>query len=153
MSRRFVAIAALALGGCGQNDDPAGADDLYARVTSGAGFRSWRRAPAFPERRPSFTSHSDAVDVFVDPNMSAALDGPDIVRSWPAGSIVVKESFSSDTTTLIAAMEKKPDGSWFWAEWDASGKVLFSGKPKVCVECHDNRARYSDWVYSIEFPK
>ena len=151
--RVLLSLAVLAAVACGQNDDPNGAKDLYARVTADKGYRAWRRAPGFPERKPSFTSHSDAVEVFVDPKVSTALDGPTPVRSWPAGSIIVKESFSGEATTLIAAMEKRDDGTWFWAEWDANGKALFSGKPKVCVECHDNRAAYSDWVYSFEFPR
>jgi len=151
MLRRAL-LFALLVGACGQNDDPNGAKELYGKVTSGTGYRAWRRAPQFPERKPSFTSHSDAVEIFVDPTMSAALDGPNVVRSWPVGSIIVKESYSGDARTLIAVMERRPDG-WFWAEWDGDGKTLFSGKPDVCINCHDNRATYSDWVYSIEFPK
>lgn len=156
MSRPIFAAALLlcVTGACGQNDDPNGAKDLYARVTADTGYRAWQRAPGFSGRKPSFTSHSDAVEIFVNPNVSGALDGPDPVRSWPVGSIIVKESFSGDTRTLIAAMEKKPDGTWFWAEWNGDGsETLFSGKPDVCVGCHDNRAQYSDWVYAFEFPR
>ena len=146
-------IGLLCATACGQNDDPNGAKDLYARVSAEKGYRAWRRAPGFPNRKPSFTSHSDAVEIFVDPNVSAALDGPNPVRSWPVGSIIVKESFSGDTPTLLAAMEKRADGSWFWAEYDADGKALYSGNPTVCVDCHSHRAAFSDWVYAFEFPK
>lgn len=150
MKRAAVLLVLIA---CGQNDDPDGAKELYNRVHQGAGYRAWSRAPAFPSRRPSFTAHSDAVEIFVNPEMDRALAGPELITRWPAGSVIVKESYSGDTRTLLAVMEKKPDGSWFWAEYNADGKALFSGKPDVCVDCHDNRKGYSDWVYSIEMPR
>ena len=54
-------------------------------------------------------------------------------------------------------MKKQPDRTWTWAEYDADGEPLWSGKPgnppSICVDCHDNRKDYSDWVYSIELPR
>lgn len=154
MSVRLAALAsAVVLVACGQNNDPAGAKDLYDRV-SAANYRvAWKRAPEFPSRKPSFTDHSDAVEIFVDPNMSKALAGPDPIKQWPIGAIIVKESYANNTLNAFAMMEKKPDGSWFFAEYNADGKALYSGKPGVCVDCHDNRKGYSDWVYAIELPK
>jgi len=148
----FLAAAAVAVAGCAQNDDPEGAKQLYAKINEGAGFRSWRRAPGFPARKPSFTAHSDAVEIFVSPQVSAALDGPTPITSWPDGSIIVKEGFTGDTRKLVAVMEKRA-GGWYWAEYDGDGDALYSGEPKVCVDCHDNRQSYSDWVYSFELPR
>lgn len=138
--------------GCGQNDDPNGAKQLYAKINEGPGFRSWRRAPGFPERKPSFTAHASAVEIFVSPDVSTALDGPTPITSWPDGSIIVKEGFSGDTRKLVAVMEKR-GGKWYWAEYDGDGEALYSGEPKVCVGCHDDRQSYSDWVYSFELPR
>jgi Cytochrome P460 len=156
MSTRPLLVALLALtasaAGCTQNDDPEGARRLYAKINEGAGFRSWRRAPSFPTRKPSFTAHSDAVEIFVNAPFSAALDGPTPILTWPDGAIVVKEGFSGDIRALVAVMEKRA-GSWYWAEFDGDGEPLYSGTPKVCVACHDNRKSYSDWVYSIELPR
>lgn len=148
----LLALAGL-VAACGQNDDPNGATDLYNRIHQGTGYRAWDRAPAFPFRKASFTSHSDAVEIFIDPTMAAALKGPNEIQQWPVGSIIVKDSYANNTRNLTAVMEKRPDGSWFWAEYNADGKALYSGKPDVCVECHDNRKGYSDWVYSIELPR
>ena len=52
-------------------------------------------------------------------------------------------------------MEKR-QGGWYWTELDGDGEPAWSaanGKPDICIECHDNRAKYSDWVYSFEFPR
>lgn len=151
----FALLAVAAAGGCRQNDDPDGAKALYAKVSEGAGFRAWRRAPGFPERKPSFTAHASAVEIFVNDPIAKALDGPAPVKEWPVGSIVVKEGYSGDRRALVAIMEKRapgPDG-WFWTETDSDGEPLYSGRPAVCVDCHDNRATYSDWVYSFELPR
>ncbi len=153
----LLVLAMLVPAGCRQNDDPDGARALYAKVNEGAGFRSWRRAPGFPERKPSFTAHARAVEIFVNEPIAGALDGPDPVTEWPVGSIVVKEGFSGDRRVLVAIMEKRAPGrgpdAWFWTETDGDGEPLYSGRPAVCVDCHDERARYSDWVYSFELPR
>lgn len=148
----FVSLSTALLAACTQNDDPDGAKQLYAKINEGPGFRSWRRAPGFPTRKPSFTAHSDAVEVFVSPQLSAALDGPTPITTWPEGSIVVKEGFSGDTRRIVAVMEKRA-GKWYWAEYNGDGETLFSGEPSVCTGCHDNRKDYSDWVYSFELPR
>jgi hypothetical protein len=164
----FAVAVALLLSGCRQNDDPDGAKALYAKANEGAGFRAapWRRAPDFPERKPSFTAHSREVEIWVNEPMAKALDGIESTRvtnekgvlvrnEWPVGSIIVKEGFSGDERQIVAIMERRADG-WVWIETDGEGEPLWSatnGKPDICVGCHDNRADYSDWVYSIEFPR
>ena len=146
-------VAALSLGAllaCGQDDDPEGARILWEKVNAGPGFQSWERAPGFPTRKPSFTLHSNAVEVFVSPEISAVL-GTKLVTEWPLGSIIVKEGFDGSSRRLVAIMEKRADG-WFWAEY-FDGTAKFSGRPSVCIDCHDNRKSYSDWVYSFELPR
>ncbi len=152
--RLLHVVVALALGAglaCGQDDDPEGARILWEKVNAGPGFPSWQRAPGFATRKPSFTAHANAVEVFVSPEIGAVL-GRRLVTEWPVGSIVVKEGFSGSSRKLVAIMEKRTDG-WFWAEYDDAGSPLFSGRPSVCVDCHDNRKSYSDWVYSFELPR
>lgn len=148
-----VALASALVVGCGDNQDPNGARALYAQVKSGAGYRAWERAPGFPSRKPSFTAHGDAVEIFVSEAVSEALAGPSPVTAWPTGSVIVKESYSGGALSQLAMMEKKPDGSWFWAEYAADGTAISSGKPDACVTCHGDRKVYSDWVYAFEFPR
>jgi hypothetical protein len=158
--RRAVVLALVSLAamlfGCRQNDDPDGAKALFAKANEGAGFRSWRRAPDFPTRKASFTAHSREVEIFVNEPMAKALDDGAVTNGqWPVGSIIVKEGFSGDTRQLVAIMEKRQDG-WHWTELDGDGEPIWSaanGKPDICVGCHDNREKYSDWVYSIELPR
>lgn len=138
----------------GQDDDPDGAKALWGKINAGSGFQSWARAPGYATRKPSFTLHSRFVDIYVSSEVAGALASPTQgTTTWPVGSVIVKDSYGSGgDRTLVAVMERRADG-WFWAEYDADGKTLFSGKPKICVDCHDNRATYSDWVYSFELPR
>jgi len=153
-------ICALAVftGACGQDDDPDGARVLWDKVNAGAGFTAWQRAPGYATRMPSFTAHANAVEIFVSPEVSAALasTSKDMhVTSWPVGSILVKEAFSSvsgGSRKAVAIMEKRADG-WFWAEYDDGGASTYSGHPTGCVDCHAHRKSYSDWVYSFELPR
>ncbi|HSO33323.1 MAG TPA: hypothetical protein VLT33_12405 [Labilithrix sp.] len=146
-----VAVLVAAALACGQDDDPEGARVLWEKVNAGPGFQSWQRAPGFPTRKPSFTAHANAVEIFVSPEVGGVL-GTKLVTEWPVGSIVVKEGYSGSSRRLVAIMEKRSDG-WFWAEYDGGGTVKYSGRPAICIDCHDNRKSYSDWVYSFELPR
>jgi hypothetical protein len=154
--RLAAAAALLVLFGvaCGQDDDPEGARVLWEKINAGTGFRSWERAPGYPTRKPSFTAHASAVEIFVNGDVTSALSTPRpaALTEWPIGSVIVKEGFGGDSRKLVAAMEKRADG-WFWAEYDDSGASKYSGKPSVCTDCHDNRKGYSDWVYAFELPR
>lgn len=149
-----VVTVALASAACGQDDDPEGARVLWAKINAGPGFRSWDRAPGFPTRKPSFTAHASAVEIFVNGDLTNALSAPRqaALTEWPVGSVIVKEGFRGDSRKLVAVMEKRADG-WFWAEYDDGGDAIYSGRPSVCVDCHDNRKGYSDWVYAFELPR
>lgn len=153
MLARLLGAATFALAiSCGQNDDPAGAAALYARISEGGGFRSWARAPGYPARTASFTAHGAEVEIFVNRVVSDALAGPKPALTWPDGSVIVKETYDGDDRTLVAVMEKRV-GKWYWAEYDGDGETLFSGEPRICLGCHDNRKTYSDWVYGFELPR
>jgi hypothetical protein len=153
-----LAVLTALTAACGQDDDPDGARVLWEKVNAAPGFATWQRAPGYATRMPSFTAHANAVEIFVSPEVSTTLATPTNgmpVTTWPVGSILVKEAFSSvsgGSRKAVAIMEKRADG-WFWAEYDDSGTSTYSGHPTVCVDCHAHRKSYSDWVYSFELPR
>ncbi len=146
-----VIVASASASACGQDDDPGGARVLWEKINAGPGFKSWRRAPGHAQRKPSFTAHADAVDIYVSKEIAGVLE-TGRVTEWPIGAIVVKEGYSGDSRKLVAIMEKRTDG-WFWAEYDDGGSPRYSGRPSVCLDCHEHRKAYSDWVYSFELPR
>ncbi len=136
--RGACCVAALvggALPACGDNQDDAGARDLLARAQA-SDYRQWARAPGYQSRRPSGAPHSEAVDIYVNPEVEAALQSaPSSLSEWPVGSIIVKDGWDGRHLELIAALEKREEG-WFWAEYDSDGNPLYSGEPSICIDCH-----------------
>jgi hypothetical protein len=49
-------------------------------------------------------------------------------------------------------MEKRTEG-WYFAEYSADGTPLFSGRPAICLDCHEARKDYSDWLFTLELPR
>ncbi len=117
---------------CAENTEPDEARTLRDRIE--ADYKMWGRVPGFEERRESKTAHGKEVDVY----WNAAASGSSKARpfkSMAPGSVLVKEAYVQGSLKNVAVMEKRVDG-WFWAEWDPEGKVLFSGRPGICVDCH-----------------
>ena len=149
-AERALLVLALALGpGCADDQDPDGAAELYDRVR-GAGYSTWARAPGYATRQPTSAPHADAVEIFVSDVVREALVGPLGATAWPVGSIIVKDGYAaSGELELVAIMEKR-EGGWFWAEYDAdSGESEFSGKPAICLDCHESG---SDFVRAFALP-
>ncbi|MRG96415.1 hypothetical protein [Polyangium spumosum] len=143
-----MALFAAAAPGCRQDDDPAGADELWTRIQD-AKYRAWERAPGYESRKASSAPHGDQVEIFVNDVVAGALDGP-AITAWPEGSIVVKDGFDDDGSPhIVAAMEKR-GGAWFYAEWDPDGESLYSGAPSICTDCH---AAGADMIRAFGFPK
>jgi hypothetical protein len=147
LSGILVLASIFSLAGCGDDQDPSGADDLWDRIHA-QNYRSWMRAPGFETRKASAAPHGEEVDIYVNPVIQTALSGSGPVTSWPDGSIIVKDGFSGGEPDIVAAMEKA-GSKWFWAEWDADGESVYSGNPDICTDCHQSGA---DMVQAFGFP-
>ena len=132
----FLVGALLSLG-CGDDQDPDGAAELWTRIHA-ENYRSWARAPGYEARRDSNAAHGDAVDIYIDNTVSLALGAPSLTV-WPMGSLIVKDGFDNGDFELVAAMEKRESG-WFWVEWNTKGEASYSGKPSLCIDCHEGGA-------------
>jgi hypothetical protein len=100
----------------------------------------------------SNTAHSDTVDIFVNETLARAERGSEAITTWPDGSIIVKDGYAGSSKAIVAVMEKS-QGSWFFAEYDGSGNILFSGAAKICLDCHSARENVADWLFTMEFPR
>ena len=67
-----MALFAAAAPGCRQDDDPAGADELWTRIQD-AKYRAWERAPGYESRKASSAPHGDQVEIFVNDVVAGAL--------------------------------------------------------------------------------
>lgn len=138
---------AITLVACGDDQDPEGArvlwDDIHEQQ-----YRMWQRAPGYESRRGSNAPHGDQVDIYVNDVLAEALSAGESLSEWPEDAVIVKDGFDGDDLDLVAVMQKRSDG-WFWAEYDADGDSLYSGKPDTCIDCHRSGA---DHVRAFPFP-
>ena len=143
-----TAVLSLAFAGCGDDQDPTGAQLLWDRIAV-ENYQSWERAPKYETRKPSFTSHSESVEIFMNPILAKSVaERP--VKEWPVGSLVVKRGYTiRGNLTLVAAMEKRAD-AWYFYEYGADGDATFSGRPKLCIDCHKSGA---DFVWALSLVK
>jgi hypothetical protein len=144
MSWKCLAILAT-LAACGDDQQPEQAADLLTRVRADD-YQTWQRAPGYATRQRSNAPHSEAVDIYIDPTVANALAANEL-DAWPLGSLIVKDGFDGNDHELVAIMEKRADG-WFWAEY-FDGESKFSGKPDVCLDCHDAG---DDFVLAFDLP-
>lgn len=140
-----LALAAAATG-CGDDQDPEGAQELWDRIHA-QGYRSFDRAPGYPSRAPTSAPHGDAVDIYVNDVIATGLAAGGLT-AWPKGSLIVKDGWEGSDLSIVAAMEKRDDG-WFWVEWDGDGESHYSGKPDICIDCHSSG---SDGVRAFSLP-
>ena len=158
MLRRWalVAVVALFTTGCGDNQDPEGAQALYDQILADNYRTTYAKAPGFEMRHPSNTAHSDFSQIFINPVVDDAIKAQMPLSEWPLDSLIIKDGTDQDgTVDLFAVMQKRADG-WYWAEYlDPSapdGGVKFSGKPDVCINCHQGAAA-NDFTQAITLPK
>jgi hypothetical protein len=131
---------------CGDDQAPEEAAALLTRIRA-EDYRTWDRAPGYETRRPANSPHAEQVDIYVNPTVAGALIAEPL-EAWPVGSLIVKDGFDGNDLELIAVMEKRGDG-WFWAEY-FDGDSKYSGKPEVCLDCHE---RGDDYVLAFDLPR
>jgi hypothetical protein len=149
----------IAASGCGDNQDPEGAKQLFQKIKALDYRKNFAKAPGYATKQPSNTKHAKFSDIFINKVMDDVIKSKKPTKEWPLDSLVVKEGYASDGTTLglIAVMEKRGDG-WYWAEYldpdTAEGGAKYSGKPKICLDCHQASADLGDdFTFAVKYTK
>lgn len=117
---------------CGDDQAPEQAQELWKRIRHEQ-YRTWSRPAGYGERRASSQPHGAQIDVYCNDVAAGALAAG--AKTWPDGSLFVKDGFDGAELDVVTAMEKR-GGRWFFAEWDADGDSKYSGRPGVCLDCH-----------------
>jgi len=119
-------------------------------------YREWSRVPGRDMRRPTNAPHGHQVEIFINTPLADALANADGLgrTSWPEGSIAVLEGFADGVTTdleMLVIMQKRY-GVWYWEQYqgDDFERPRFSGRPEVCLGCHNTG---QDFTRSFGLPK
>jgi hypothetical protein len=147
MKLLFGCFAAALLLGCGDNQDPAGAQALWQDIHD-QDYRTFAHAPGYEVVRDSNAPHGGRVIIYVNDVVTDALAAGQPIEAWPQGSLIVKDGFDGTDLELVAVMEKRAAG-WYWAEYGADGDASYSGSPGVCTSCHSSG---DDHVRAFRFP-
>ncbi|MBZ5715251.1 hypothetical protein [Nannocystis pusilla] len=143
---RLLLAPLLALAAC-SNQNPDSAEALWDELQA-ADYHGWARAPGYEGRTPSATVHGDEVEIFINEVVVDALAGAPRT-AWPDGSIIVKDGFMAGEPHIVVAMQKRGD-AWFFAEYETSGEVVYSGDPHACTRCHGDAG---DGVLAFDLPR
>lgn len=121
-------------------------------------YRNWAPVPGQSDARyPGQSPHGAFLKMYL--NRTAAGNA----STLPDRSIVVKENYAEDGKTLAAitvmyrSKGYNPDaGDWYWIKYNpdgtvastppAKGSVNLSGRPKGCIDCHNN-AEGNDFAF------
>lgn len=148
MKTPLLTLAVTALVGCGDNQDPAGADAFWSAIHA-AKYQSFTHAPGYATKQPTNAPHGDEVVIYVNDTLVSAIAAGKPLTAWPEGALLIKDAYEGEKVIAVAAMEKR-QGAWYWAEWTPEGAAKYSGKPELCINCHESGG---DFVRSFSLPK
>lgn len=158
MSTRLVAaIAAAALGiaagtGCDEPLQPVAGE---ATLLAAAGdYTKWARPKNREEREPVLAPHGGFVDIYINEVVEAdlAMVVPEGLLEWSEGAMVALAGFSTleGEAPVQVALLRKRHGAWEWEQYGDIGEPpRFSGRPDVCVGCHNTG---EDFIRSFRLP-
>lgn len=129
----WTAFLLLPLLACGDDQQPQDAAALWTKIQTSK-YRSFARPAGFEQRKASDQPHGAQVEVFFNDVAKSALTSG--AKTWPEGSLFVKDGYDNDgDLDVVTAMEKR-NGAWFYVEWNAEGESIYSGRPSACIKCH-----------------
>ena len=88
MKKTVLVLAAAALAGCSDNQDPDGADAFWSAIHA-AKYTEFARAPGYATRQPTSAPHGDEVVICAKYSGKPAIcadchaSGGDFVRAFP----------------------------------------------------------------------
>lgn len=105
-------------------------------------YRAWQ---LWPDRGTLYRGnepHGALLTTFVNKEAYYAIKNKTAMGD---GAIIVQENYSADKKFLNLAVMYKlkgynpAGGGWFWAQYTPDGKIVASGRPGSCVDCHGKR--------------
>ena len=119
-------------------------------------YRSWVKWPGKGELYPGTEPHGMLLTTYVNDLANDALTNG--AMTMPAGAIIVKENYMSDSTlAAITAMHKvsgfdPAHNDWYWAKWDPNGVAEGAGRVEMCAGCHGANAT-ADYLMTARPPR
>lgn len=118
-------------------------------------YIEWRLWPGKGKLYKGSHPHGAYLTTYINDTASLAIKQAELMQP---GSIIVKENYTPEKKlAAINVMYKvkgyNPSaGDWFWAKYDAGGKVKKAGKVQGCIDCHITK-KTNDYIMTEDFIK
>jgi hypothetical protein len=113
-------------------------------------YANWALWPGKGRLYKGSEPHGALLTTYVN---DAALGSIKEKKGMRDGSMIATENYSAGKKliSLIVMYRQRGynpgGGDWFWARYDAGGKLLESGKLEGCIKCHGTRSA-NDYIYT-----
>ncbi len=137
-------------------DSKTQAQELIVRLQKEKYSQNFARAPDWetPLLPRAGGPHGAFLNIYVNKILEDALAKTEPLSAWPIGSLIVKDGFRDGQGAelqLVSLMEKRGEGEWFWAEYNASLNLIVAGNDlSSCTTCHSGG---SDQVLAFSLPQ
>jgi hypothetical protein len=139
-----------------QSEVPAEPKALWEHFTLENNYKDWGQWPDHQGLQDGSAPHGPKHIVYVNQTITDALATPN-PNPLPAGSIIVKENYGPDGTTIMAitVMYKKAEfnpaaNNWYWVKYLPDGTAEKEGAVEPCINCHGERTN-QDYVMVHDF--
>jgi len=140
-----------ALFGADDGLPPPDGEKVWQYISTDNPYTDWDHWPGHSGMYPGKSPHGAYLKLYANPiAINAANEG----KPMPAGAILVKENYGKDKKSLMAVTPmykvegfNSDAGDWFWAKYGPDGKVMASGTPKGCIQCHQVK-KSNDWIFT-----
>ena len=148
----FFMLPLLALAGENKAEPPVKeVGQLYTYISKTNPYTSWQLWPGTHKLYPGKRPHGAFLTNYVnDIALKALNDGK---KTFPDGSIIVKENYTADKKlNAVTAMYKVKGynpmgGDWYWLRYTPDGKIEAQGQVTSCIGCH-SAVITKDWVFT-----
>ena len=125
----------------GPEDGVSQAEKLWSEI---AGYNEWAIAAGSNLMMPGQAPHGRFVTIYANDIATETIS--ENAEAMPDGAVFAKDNFDSVKRLLQVTVMAKREGSWFWAVYDADGKVKRAGALEGCIACHNGAGR--DMVFT-----
>jgi hypothetical protein len=151
VSMFLVLVVVPAMLGAAGKLPPTDGAKFWTYITETEPYLGWGYWPGHYGIYPGKSPHGAFLKIYANGiALKAAREG----KPMPHGAIIVKENYGKDKKSLMAVtpMYKvrgyNPEGGdWFWGKYGPDGKIMASGKPKGCINCHGVQ-KAKDWIFT-----
>jgi len=124
---------------------------VYEYITKTNPYQQWALFPGKGKLYVGKHPHGAFLTTYVNEIALQGIEGK--AGTLPDGAIIVKENYSPEqklgaVTVMYRVKGFDPNaGDWFWAKYQADGRIEKAGQVAGCIGCHAAKIE-NDWIFT-----